>query len=167
MGIVATIVVPNLRTQMPSAVRKQAFAQIGSLARLSWQQALVTQKAFRLFFILEKRMIRVEQETAARDKDGIPKFKEFSIPYLASTYEWPENIVIKQFFIGNQDMMARQGIKTQEVWFYIAADGIVQPVIINLINTHELDGEGKPLGFSLVMNPFTGQFKEYEEFQKP
>ncbi len=162
-----TIIIPNLQNQVPGYKRKQALGHIMALARLSWQQALATQKAFRLFFDIEKRTIKIEQETNKKDKDGIPTFKLVTIPYLASTYEWPENIVIKQFFIDKQDMMTRPGIKTQEVWFYIAPDGIVQPVIINLLDTNEFDATGKPVRISLAMNPFTGQFKEYEEFQKP
>lgn len=167
LGLVATIVVPNLQNQVPGYKRKQFITHVTALSRLAWQQALAQQKAFRLFFDIEKHLIKVEQETDKKDKDGRPVFQEVAIPYLKSTYEWPENILIKQFFIDKQELMARVGIKTQEVWFYFAADGLAQPVIINIVDTNDLNAQGKPEQRSLVINPFTGQFKEYDEFQKP
>ena len=86
---------------------------------------------------------------------------------MSSTYEWAENIVIKQFYIDKDEMITRPGIKTEQVWFYIAPDGLVQPVVINMLDTSETDAQGKAVTMSLVMNPFTGKFKEYDEFQKP
>ncbi len=167
LGLVATIVIPNLQNRIPGYKRKQFLAHVNALSRLTWQQALATQKAYRLFFDLDKRIIKVEAETEKKDKGGKPKFGDISIPYLNSTYQWADNIEIKQFYIDKNEMIARPGIKTEQVWFYCAPQGLVQSVIINMLDTSETDAQGKAITIGLVMNPFTGQFKEYDEFQKP
>ncbi|MGE0206655.1 MAG: Tfp pilus assembly protein FimT/FimU [Candidatus Babeliales bacterium] len=167
LGIIATIAVPALQNRLPGYQRKQFIAEVDSLSRLAWQEALVQQKALRLLFTLDKRLMSVQIATGGFDKDGNPTFAPVDIPYLKSSYQWPDSIEIKQFFIGKKDFLTRPGIKTETIWFYYAPEGLVQPVIINMLDTSNQDAQGKARQISLVMNPFTGQFKEYEEFQKP
>lgn len=166
IGIIATIAIPNFRKFMPHYKRKEFFDHFDALTRLAWQQALVTQKAHRVFFDFEKRILRIEQakQNAANTK---PEFEPAQIPYVSSSYQWAENIVIKQFYIYAEDMLARQGIKTEHIWFYIAPDGLAQPVIINLIDTSEKDNKGEPYMAALILNPFNAHINYYETFQKP
>ena len=63
LGLMATIVIPNLQQNIPGYKRKQFLSHLTALSQLTWQQALATQKAFRLFFDLEKRIRKVEAET--------------------------------------------------------------------------------------------------------
>ncbi len=166
LGIVATIVVPNLQQLLPAYKRKEFLTQVSALVRLTWQQALITQKAHRVFFDLEKRVLRIEIETDKKDKTGKPAFEPAAIAYLSTNYQWADAIKIKQFFIEGEEMLARPGIKTEQVWFYIAPDGLAQEVVINLIDSSDIDAQGKPAPVGLVLNPFSAEFKSYEEFQK-
>lgn len=168
IGIMAAITVPNLKYLITGYQRKQFLTQLNGLTRLAWQQALSTQKAHRIFFDIPKRSILAEiEQVGKKDKEGRPAFALAQIPYLRNSFLWPETVEIKQFFIGKDEMITRPGIKTEQIWFYIVPDGLVQEVIINMTDASETDEHGKPLSTSLVMNPFTGEFKEYEEFQKP
>jgi len=166
-GIVATIVVPNLQQLLPAYKRKEFLTQISALVRLTWQQSLATQTAHRVYFDLEKRLLRIEKETDTKDKDGNPAFAPAEINYLSTSYQWDEGIVIKQFYIEGEELLTRAGIKTEKVWFYIAPDGLAQEVVINLVDSGDFDEQGKPASVGLVLNPFSAEFKDYDEFQKP
>ncbi|MEX0940272.1 MAG: type II secretion system protein [Candidatus Babeliales bacterium] len=166
IGLLATIVVPNLQNVIPGYKRKEFLSRLTGLVRLSWQQALITQRAHRVLFDLEKRIVQVEIESEKKDKKAKPLFEPIKISYLNSTYQWTENIEIKQFFVEGKELIARPGIKTEQVWFYIAPDGLAQEVIINFVDTAQLDA-GRPTTISLVLNPFSAQFREYDTFQKP
>ena len=79
-----------------------------------------------------------------------------------------DNFEFKNFYIGKRDEIAMtlRGAQRGKLWFYITPEGLAQPVIINLIDTAEVIEE-KGLAFSLVLNPFLVQFKEYDTFQRP
>lgn len=164
MGLMATIVVPNLGRLRPGYQRQQFVTQMTALMRLSWQQALIKQKPHRLLFDLKKKLVKVEQEV---DDGDAQKFESILVPYLRAEYTWDDTLSIKQFFIEKTDMLNRPGIKTEQIWFYVAPDGLVQPVIINMLDANDSDERGQPTQFSLVSNPFSAEFKEYEKFRKP
>ena len=68
---------------------------------------------------------------------------------------------------GITDMMAKYArSKSGSVWFYIIPEGMTQDVVLNFIDTNDAY-DGHPRQVGLVLNPFTAQFKEYDEFQKP
>ena len=50
LGIVATIVVPNLQKRLPGYQRKAFVNELNTLTALGWQNALSTQKVHRIFF---------------------------------------------------------------------------------------------------------------------
>lgn len=167
LGVMATIIVPNLQRLSPRYKRNEFLSQLGALVRLSWQQALITQKVHRVFFDVEKRIVRVDCVTEKKDKAGSPDFQPVSIAYLNTSYQWSPALEFKQFYIGKDEMLARPGIKTDQIWFYTVPDGLAQDVIINIVDIGETDAQGKPVRIGLVLNPFSAVFKEYEEFQKP
>jgi prepilin-type N-terminal cleavage/methylation domain-containing protein len=165
-GIMTTMVVPNLQYLLPTYKRKEFLTQISVLVHLTWQQSLATQKAHRVYFDLEKRILRIEIESDKKDKEGKPAFEPATITYLNTSYQWSDSIVIKQFFIEGEELLTHAGIKTDKVWFYIAPDGLAQEVVINLVDNGDLDAQGKPTPVGLVLNPFSAEFKIYDEFQK-
>lgn len=165
MAIIATIAIPNLVKLLPQAERKAFISNVTSLTRLAWQQALITQKAHRVLFDLEKHTIIVEQEKEV--KDNKPVFEPIKITYGSTRYQLPENIKIKQFFINKEDVLARRDIKTEQVWFYLVPDGLAQAVTLNAVDATQQDVQDNPVPFSLQLNPFSGQFTVYDEFKKP
>lgn len=162
----AAIIVPNMRYLMPTYKRKEFISRVSGLVQFGWQNALVTQKVQRLWFDLKKRVISLEIET--RKPELTQEFFEpVNLTHAATQYQWPDTIEIKQFFIEGSNVMAQPGFKAETIWFYIVPEGLVQDVIINLIDTAELDAARKPINFSLVINPFTAQLKMNEGFSKP
>jgi len=167
MGLMATIIIPTMQSYIPGYKRKEFLTRLETLIQLAWQQAFITQKAHRVFFDLEKKMVRVERAQEIKEQEKEPHFEPITIPYLQSSYQWPEHITIKNFYIHEEDLLARRAIKTEKIWFYSAPDGLVQPVIINMIDTAEIDRNGNPVSIGLVINPFNAHVERYEEFQKP
>lgn len=158
LGIMATIIVPNLQQRVPGYQRKAFVTELNTLVALGWQAALSSQKVHRIFFDFTKRVAKVEVEEPGAAKDLVV-YNPLQQAYRKTWYEWPENIEIKDFYIG--------GIKDPgellNIYFFIVPDGLTQDVIINAVDTSQTT----PINLGLVLNPFTAQFKEYDTFQKP
>ena len=167
IALMAAIVLPNLQTATPSKKRKQCVAEIQTLFGYAWQHALTTGKVHRLFFDFNKRTITIQMTEDTVDAKGDPLFVTVKEAYAKTIYQWPGNIIIKQFFIEGTDELNQLGKKTETVWCFIVPDGMAQPVIMNAIDTAQKDATGKDLQIGLVLNPFTARLKEYETFQKP
>ena len=161
LGIATTIIIPNLQQRLPGYQRKAFVTELNTLLALAWQNALSTQKVHRIFFDLNKRLIKAEVEEAG----AVPNtmiYKPINQAYRKTSYEWPENIEIKNFFIDGSDEMSKHE-KAETIWFYIVPEGLAQEVIINVVDT----SQSVPISLGLVLNPFTAQLKEYDTFQKP
>ena len=158
MGLIAAIALPNLQGLLPGYKRREFIANLQNMFSLTWQHALATNKAHRVFFDFKKRIVQVEIEDHVT-KEGNPVFKPVQGTYQKYTTQWPEALTIKQFFIEGQDEMARAGREILTAWVYIVPQGYAQDLIINM-----LDGTRQ---VGLVLNPFTMRFKTYDTFQKP
>lgn len=165
IGILAGIGVPALQNRLPGFKRNEFITEFNALINFAWQQSLATHKTHQINIDINKRLMAIKVETDQKSRDGQSLFKALSDTQLPSDYIWPENIQFKQFFVDGKDMM--RGIQTEEMWFFVVPDGMVQPVIMNLIDTADEDARGEPVQFSLVVNPFTAQVKTYDTFQKP
>jgi hypothetical protein len=169
VGILLSIAIPNLAPRRQGYQRKQFVDHLNALLQAAWQNALVTNKLHRVNFDITKRIVSVEEQTDKKNAMGEPVFAPMGSRYLNSTYQWPENTFeVKNFFINNRDEfnLTLDSKGKGKIWFFIVPQGLAQPVIINLYDIKSTQS-GKPLGFSLVLNPFLVQFKEYDEFQKP
>lgn len=165
LGIMATILIPNIAYVRPGYERRAFVAQVNNLLRFAWRDALISQKIHRIHFDLKKRIIRVQVEGAEHGNEK--KFYDVKTQYVKSWYEWPEHIIIKQLFVGKEEQLQRPGTKTESAWFFIVPEGMSQEVIINALTTIEKDEKGKEKQIGLVINPFTAQLNAYETFQKP
>lgn len=159
IGLMATIIVPNLQQQIPGYQRKAFIAELNNLLALGWQNALITQKAHRVFFDIKKEIIRLEIEEPAAVTTG---FKPVPQTYKKTFYEIPPNIEIKDFFLDGVNEY-RPDREVLTFWFFIVPEGMSQEVVINMIDT----SGAAPVKIGLVLNPFTVQLKEYDSFQKP
>jgi prepilin-type N-terminal cleavage/methylation domain-containing protein len=167
LALLATIIAPNFRNLFPSYQRKQFIAQLNSLVHYTWQDSIVTNKLHKIVFDLKKRSISAQIRTDKKTHDEWI-FEPMVSQYVSSSINWPDDTFeFKNFYINKNDAMADTSFGKGKIYFYISADGLAQPVIINLIDLKE--GVSGRVGkeFSLVLNPFAVQFKEYDSFKKP
>jgi prepilin-type N-terminal cleavage/methylation domain-containing protein len=161
LGIVATMVVPNLQKRLPGYKRKAFVNELNTLLALGWQNALSSQKVNRVFFDFKKRIVKLEEEETGATPDKA-SYKPVTQAYRKTWYEWPEAIEIKNFIIDGVDEFGRDR-EVLTIWFYIVPEGLTQEVIINILDTSQTPD----IALGLVLNPFTAQLKEYGTFQKP
>ena len=165
IGMMIATVIPYMQQMRTGYERKQFIARINSLSQVAWQQAVITGSVHRIMFNMKERIAFVERDVT---KSVLTKKLDFEPIKVGegSSMSWPRSIEIKQFIVGGYDEMRRfAGKRTETVWFYIIPDGMTQAVTINGVDRSELI-EGRPKQFGLVMNPFFGQFKVYDAFQK-
>ncbi len=168
LGIVAAVALPNFTRRMPGYERKAFVTQLNALMAEAWQQGLQSQKLQKIVCDLNKRELFVEQQVKEDDK-GEPVFARSTTPYTKTAVIWPKSLQIRQLFIQGFDELNAQASqrKTDQIWFFMVPDGLSQEVIMNMlsVNDGQADDQGKQIG--LVLNPFTSQFKVYDEFQNP
>ncbi len=167
MGILGAIIMPNINRSTPRYEREEFIARFNALVQYGWQQALATHKMQRINVDVGKKMLTLAEDSGGKDRSGEIVFKPNPNAVQETFCPIPDQIVIKQFFIEGFDMMAKfSRSKTASVWFYIIPEGMVQDVVINGMDTKDTHGD-QPRAFGLVLNPFTAQFRIYDEFQKP
>jgi prepilin-type N-terminal cleavage/methylation domain-containing protein len=166
IAILATIVVPNLQRQRAVQERRDFLNKLNALTQLGWRQAITTGKVHRLSFDMKNNTISLAVALDKKDEKGNVQFEPARSYQLKPVFTWPRNLEIKNFFIEGVDEMGRYvGRATEETWFYMMPEGLTQAVIINMVEAEDKQGKRREIG--LVLNPFSGQFKEYDAFQKP
>lgn len=143
--------------------REQFIAAINALMQVAWQETIKTNSISKVVWDIKNHHVSAYNAPLWRGV-GEPKFQ--LIPNELASYSWPNHIEIKQFFIEEFDEMNKNGRKTTELWFYIAASGLAQRVVINCIDTSSIADGGKPYRIGLVLNPFNAQFEVYDTFQQ-
>lgn len=167
IAVMAAVVVPNFQRQRASQQRAMFFDRLNALTQLGLQQAIKTGNVHRISFFFTNRRVELFVATNKLDDEGKPGFERARGYQLTSTVTWPETMVIRNFFIEGFDEMKRSMTEfTQETWFYIMPEGITQSVIINVSDASDRKNERKKK-IGLVLNPFSGTFKEYDTFQTP
>lgn len=166
IAIMATIVIPNIRPRAARDERKQFISKFNTLLQLAQHDALMTGKTQKIFIDLEKKVIQLQTETGKVDAQNEPIFEPPRGSYFNTTFSWPKNLDVKNFYIEGYDELERWGGRSAgKVWFFIVPSGLTQTVIINVLDTNDKKaGQPRPIG--LVLNPFSAQFKEYDSFQK-
>lgn len=168
LGILISIGLPALKLRQPHQEREQFLAQLNTLLSVGWRQAVTTGKPTKIVFTLHQKKdgtISVEELTGQKDRTGNP----ISTPTKATNARMrlPVRYRLRNFFIERFDELKRYAGERREftTWFFIMPNGLAQEVIINLEDMGDKYGnKGRPVG--LVLNPFTAQFKIYNEFQK-
>ena len=165
LGILGSVIVPNLTQRTPRYEREQFIAGLNALMQSGLSQTVSTHTLHQIHVDMTKREISLRKQTDEQTKGGEPVFKPISGAYARVMQEIPEQLVFKQFSIeGINEMKSGRG-GTKELWFFLVPEGLTQHVTINMIDTEDtLDGKPRPVG--LVLNPFTAQFKVYDVFQK-
>ena len=165
IAIVGGVLLPRLRHKTPAEERKEFVASLNALLLVTRQNALITQRLHKIVFDFEKRKCFSEvQLLPGETKDKLKHIKEL----VTQLPHWPESIDIVQFFIKGEDEIKKFPTldAVEKIWFYMIPDGLVQPVIINMLGRQQ-NGEEEGVKISLVLNPFRAYFKVYDEFKKP
>lgn len=167
IGVLSAALLPRFQSKTPRYEREQFIARFNTLVQYGWQQALLTHKVHRITVDVGKKIIALAVQSDEKDKSGEALYKPLINPVQEIECIVPDHIIIKQFFIEGFDMMAKfSRSKTASVWFYIIPEGMVQNVVINFNDTKDVrDDKARPVG--MILNPFSGQFKVYDVFQKP
>ena len=169
MALLGTFVVPNLQGSKPAAERKQFVAQLNEFMAFAWYNGVTTGKVQKIVFDLEKNSIRLEQQKMKEEKPSQETVYELvTRAYTQTELEWPKQYQVKNFFIEGSDEVARYGSgrTLKSAYFFLVPDGLTQDVVINAIDMNDRTGTRKGKQFSLVLNPFTAHFKEYDSFQQ-
>ena len=166
IGILSAIIVPNLQRATPRYEREAFIARFNTLVQYGWQQSLMTYSIQRITVDVGKKIIDLATSTGEKDSKGEFIFKPIADAVEDTEIIIPDQIQIKQFFIEGFDMMTKFArTKTASMWFYIVPEGMAQNVVINFLDIKDLRDD-QPRQLSLVLNPFTVQFKTYDTFQK-
>lgn len=167
MGIIGSVVMPNLKRTTPRYEREAFLARLNALTQLAWQQALIEHKIVQVLIDVSKKRVSLLIDTQEPDRSGDLTFKPLIGLVQETEIIIPDQIEFKQVIIEGFDMMAKfTRAKTEEMWFYVIPEGLTQDVIINCIDVKDTKND-EPRSIGLVLNPFNAQFKIYDTFQKP
>jgi prepilin-type N-terminal cleavage/methylation domain-containing protein len=167
IGVLGAVIMPNIQRTTPRYEREEFIARFNTLVQYGWQQSLVTHKTQRITVDVGKKVITLAIDSGEKDRSGEIVFKSIDNAVQDTECRISDQIQIKQFFIEGFDMMTKFArSKTATMWFYIIPEGMVQNVVINCMDTKDLQDD-QPRPVALVLNPFTALFKTYDTFQKP
>lgn len=168
IGLLGTVVVPNLQTGNPAAERKRFVAQLNEFMSFAWYNGVTSGKVQKIVFDFEKNNIHLEQQKMQEEKPSQETLYEPVIrAYTKTILAWPKQYHLKNFFIEGYDEVARYGSgrNMKVAYFFLVPDGLTQDIIINAVDMSDRYGNQKAKPFSLVLNPFNAHFKEYNDFQ--
>lgn len=165
LALVGTIAVPLVLRKNPRQERHLALAKLNSLVSFAQRQAILTGKQQKIEFRFPN--VRLLSATDKKDSDGSPVYEPMKGAPVATEMTLAKNFEIKQFLIDGKDEMARFISATVKiVWFFVMPSGVTQAVVLNIIDKQDgpRGSKGRQVGW--VLNPFSAQFKEHDEFQK-
>lgn len=165
IGILMAIGVPSFRMLVPGRERKEFVNKLSTLTRYAWQHSVLERKVHKVAFNFKKKLVTIQMATGGT-KDGQPVFGPLKHSSINASFTIPASIHVVNFIIEGFDEMTRSAKGAEESWFFIMPDGLAQSVTINFTSIKETTASGKPKQFGLVLNPFSAQFKVYENFQK-
>jgi prepilin-type N-terminal cleavage/methylation domain-containing protein len=166
MGIIGSLVMPNLAPRTPKYEREQFIAGLNGLMQTAVNQAMINHTLHQIHVDLKTHRITLRKHNGNYDRQGNPECTPITGGYGAFSVTIPDYLTFKQFFIEGINEISERGKATQELWFFLIPEGLCQQVIINVLDNHDAP-DGKPAHVGLVLNPFLVQFKVYDEFQKP
>lgn len=160
IGIVVTISIPRFLRKPPD--RRKVFAtQLNALTQTAWRGAIETQTVHRVMIDFVKGEVRVERASQAGPLESYVT-QQFTLApnsWGKVRFEIDPLLIFRNLIIEGKDELS--GGATREAWFFIDQDGTCQEVTAIIADEK---GSGD---VSLVLNPFTKQFVEYEGVVKP
>ena len=156
MAIAAAIVVPRFKRR-PLSFEKQMLYQLNNLTRMAHLNALMTGKLHRIRFDFKQNRILAELASGKKDSQGTVIFEPMRLAYTRAYASLDEALEVDRMIVQGKNLISRgEGLLTTGVWFYIVPEGLTQEVTIGMS-----EKESKK-SFSLILNPFTAQFRVAE-----
>lgn len=160
IAAMATIVVPNLWRQTPDQERESFVAKLNAFTGLVWYNALVTGKLHKILIDLNAGKLFAEVQTDQITAQGEIKFAPMELDYQASELVLEPRFRLREIYINGRNTMDGSNDK---FWFYISSDGLAQPVTLNFADQQVVPSSENSNIYSLVLNPFSAQFKLSDE----
>lgn len=160
IAILGAITIPRLFRKRGDP-RKTFATQLNALTLSAWRGATETQTVHRIVFDFRKGEVRVERASRAGPLESYvtEQFVPTSTAWGKVRFDIDPQLVIRNVIIEGKDVVA--GGDMNDCWFFIDPDEAAQETTIVI-------GEEKEIGnMTLVLNPFTKQFSEYEGVVKP
>ena len=167
IGVMTIIVMPSFRGDKLAQARQAQVDQLNLLLATAQYSAITSGKINRVIFDLKLAKVRIEQLSAKKDNLNQDQYELLQVDYNETSLDWDSNLKIKEIYTNNQNAFWSDEVGNAKAWFYIVPDGNAQNVTINFIDLAENEKTNEQSEYSLVLNPFTVQFKLYDVFQKP
>lgn len=168
LALLASIGIPPMLRMTPEYRRTEFVRRLNALLDGALSHAISAATVTQIVCDFQKKQIQLWADTGRKTAQGAPVYAPLELPYIETVYDIPAGLEFKNFYINGSDEMHKKGRQTTEqVWFFIMPDGIAQEVIINIKDTNDIERFAEGESLSLVLNPFTVRFAEYETFQKP
>jgi prepilin-type N-terminal cleavage/methylation domain-containing protein len=158
IAIIGVVAIPRFSAKKTEKI-DTFFSQLNVLTKMAHTNAQITGAVHRILFDVAHDIIIIEKTTGAKTASGDLVFEPIKSEYLKNSIAWPDDYDLRNFYIKGADEL--KGGKTNKVWFYIVPEGVGQQIVINIAARND---SGL---WSFVLNPFTLQFKKYDEIQKP
>lgn len=161
IAAMATVVVPNLWRHTPEQERDSFVAKLNSFTGLVWYNALVTGRLHKILIDLNTGRLLAEVQTDQLTSQGDLKFAPMELDYQASELMLDPRFKLREIYINGRNALDGSNDK---FWFYISSDGLAQAVMLNFIDQQSNTSEDSNKNiYSLVLNPFSAQFKLSDE----
>ncbi|MBD3231306.1 prepilin-type N-terminal cleavage/methylation domain-containing protein [Candidatus Dependentiae bacterium] len=160
VSIMATIIPRWLITKEPVTELNTVLNEFNDLLYYARQEAIATQKNYRLTFksnITEPDFVLVEQEEKYPEDSSKKVYEQVFSSYFQTKYTLPYNIRMQALYHGKQNEFEQN---KDYAYCYIIPNGLVQPIIIHIINKKD-DQEDK---VTFKIAPFLGKFELVENF---
>lgn len=167
----AMMITPFLQNRDLDQNRKTFVASLNSFVLAAQYNAIVGGKINRVLFDLVKSRFTIEQASQKKDQFGQDAYEPVKIAYNNDFFDVDQTkFKIKAILINNQDALLLNESGSDKVWFYITPDGIAQDVNIKFADVLENEKFSEHIeyhsaqhnDYSLILNPFSAQFKLYE-----
>lgn len=153
IGIALAVIVPRISRGNDTAL-VDFIESVKMLTYTGYTNALITGKIHRIFFDVEKSIIRLEKASDTVNAQGKFDFELVNIAGTKTAVKFDERIEIKRFSIQGKDEVAKAaGITTETLWFFIMPEGLTQEITIAVSDTAQVQEK------VMIINPFTAQFK--------
>ena len=165
IGLLTGAVIMSFRKATPADQLKEFAAVLNTHMSKAWQKAILSKKDQKVIFDLKNNYCWSKEvaskQDGSEDQEVVPDKKD----QLA---RWDESIEFVNFYIDGEDEIAKysgsEGVN--KLWLFITSRGIAQPIVINASIKH-VDDDSDRVGLGLVLNPFSPQFRLYDEFKHP
>lgn len=152
IGLTLAVVIPRM-SRNDNKQFDELVSGFQAVVQFGYTNALTTRALHRIFFDIPHHKIRLEKSTGKANAQNKLDFEPVQLSNVKTEIPLEERFEVRHFVIQGKDEMAKAvGATTNEMWFFIMPEGLVQEV--SLVIYDEETNRQK----TLTINPFTAQF---------